>query len=464
MRLAAVLTALALTVTPAGPVHKQPGLDWGDCADDVPRFPPDREVVVCATLTLPVDWADPHGPTFGMTVAKRFATDKAHKVGALVFGPGGPGDSGVVRVRKGDRFTPEQLARFDIVSFDPRTVQRTAAPACTPPPGRPPVILRDQADFDTAVMANRAYWAQCAATSPVFEHADSVSIARDLDVLRRALGERRLTFHGSSYGTLLGEMYAERFPDRVRAIVLESVFDHDLPLTDFVRTEAAALQDSFDEFVAWCGRVTTTECALHGTDVRATWRSILHRADDNGYAPLTSFEIASAPLGLLQDPRWHDFADLIKALDGGFVPPPPQLDVAAGIFCGDFPAPVRDFTAYRKIVKVAADAAPDVRYGAGMLAISTCLGWPQPVANPPHRPAVRTHVPLLLINAVHDPRTAYVWARHVAAELGRSGRLVTYEGWGHGSYLRNDCTKAVVDRYLIDLVVPPPGTSCPAAV
>ncbi len=461
MRLVAMFTALALSVTPAGLTHKPPGLDWGGCPDDIPKYPPTADVV-CAALALPVDWADPHGPSFGMVVAKRFAKDQDHKVGALVFGPGGPGDSGVERVRKGDRFSDEQLNRFDIVSFDPRTVQRTAAPTCTPQEDRPPVILRDQADFDDAVTANRAYWAQCAATSPVFRNADSTTIARDLDALRQALGERKLTFHGSSYGTLLGEMYAEQFPGRVRAIVLESVFDHDLPLTEFVRTEAAALQDSFDEFVAWCGRVTTAECVLHGTDVKATWRSILERADDNGYYPRTPFEIASAPLGFLQTPRWPEFAALIQALDGGLVPPAPTLDVASGIFCGDFPAPVRDFTAYRKILKVAAEAAPDVRYGAGMLAISTCLGWPQPIANPPHRLDVRTRVPLLLINARHDPRTAYVWAQHVAAELGHSGRLVTYEGWGHGSYLSNDCTEAVVDRYLIDLTIPLPGASCPA--
>lgn len=457
MRLVALFAALTLAVTPATP-HNSPGLDWGDCPDDVPRYPPGPEVV-CADLTLPVDWADPHGPTFEMSVAKRFARVSERRVGTLVFGPGGPGDSGVERIRKNDRFSDEQMDRFDLVSFDPRTVQRTAAPTCAPQAERPPVILRDQADFDDTVTANRAYWARCDATSPVFGNADTVTIARDLDALRGALGESRLTFHGSSYGTLLGEMYAERYPGRVRAIVLESVFDHDLSLTDFVRTEAVALQDSFDEFVAWCGRVAEDEC---GPDVRGTWRSVLERADRGDYSPRSTFEIASAPLGYLQTPRWHEFAALIKQLDGGYVPPALTLPISAGVFCADFPAAVHDYRSYRKVLDVARRAAPDVRYGAGMLAISTCLGWPQPIANPPHRLEVRTQVPLLLINAAHDPRTPYQWAQHVAAELGRSGRLVTYQGWGHGSYQSNDCTVAVVDRYLIDRVVPPPGSTCPA--
>jgi pimeloyl-ACP methyl ester carboxylesterase len=460
MRLVAMAAALALSVTPAGLAHRSPGLGWGPCADDVKNHPPD-DSVACATLTLPVDWADPDGPTFGMAVVKRIAEDQEHKVGSLVFGPGGPSDSGVDRVRINNRFSEAQLSRFDIVSFDPRTVKRTAPTACGPQPGSPPVLLASRAQFDAAVVTNRAYWDRCRAGNPVFDHADSVTMARDLDALRRALGEPELTFHGSSYGTLLGEMYAEQFPHRVRAIVLESAFDHNLPLTEFVRSEAAGAQDAFDEFVAWCGRVTTAECVLHGTDVRATWRSVLERADQNAYEPRTTFEIAALPMGLT--PQWPALAAMIKQLDGGYVPPKPPLDVASGVFCADFPADVRDFRAYRQLVAIAARAAPDVRYGAGLLAIRTCLGWPQPVANPPHRLHVRTSTPVLVFNAVHDPRTPYPWARHVAAELGGSGRLVTYLGSGHGQYQASDCTEGVIDDYLIDLKVPPPGASCPAA-
>jgi pimeloyl-ACP methyl ester carboxylesterase len=422
------------------------------------------ERVRCARLRLPVDWARPHGATFELSVARRTALDPDRRVGTLVFGPGGPGDSGVERIRKGDRFSPEMLDRFDLVSFDPRTVFRSAAPTCTPDPAlpKPPVPLTGQADFDAAVAYNRAWWDRCRPTSPVFEHADTLSTVEDLEALRRALGEPRLTFHGSSYGTLLGQQYAERYPGRVRAVVLESVFDHSLDVRAFVRTSAAALQDAFDEFVSWCEG--PAECALDGRDVRAVWAGVLARADRDEYRPRTAFDVTAAALGMLSGPRWADLARVIADLDAGRGSVPEvNLSLAVSAFCADWPSGVRDYAEYAELLRIARAAAPDVRYGAGLLSVQTCLGWPTPVRNPPHEVRVRTRTPLLLINARHDPRTGYAWAVHVAAQLGRHGRLVTYDGWGHGSYRRTDCTTAVVDRYLMDLTLPPPGTHCPAA-
>ncbi|PTA47602.1 alpha/beta hydrolase [Micromonospora sp. RP3T] len=462
--LALAVTVLTLVAGWPAPAHADPPpprLAWGECADDLPGVPPDPDVR-CARLRLPVDWARPHGPTFELAVARRAARVPERRVGTLVFGPGGPGDSGVERIRRGDRFSDELLDRFDLVSFDPRTVARTAAPACAPDPTlrRPPIPLAGPADFDALLAYNRAWWARCRPTSPVFDHADTLSTVHDLEALRRALGERRLTFHGSSYGTLLGQQYAERYPGRVRAVVLEGVFDHSLGVRPFVRTQAAALQDAFDEFVAWCDR--STECVLHGRDVRAVWADVLARADRGDYAPRTAFDVTAVTLRELAGPRWPQLATAIRSMAAGTPPDEVRLPVAVAAFCADWPAPVRNYAEYAGLVREAAAAAPDVRYGAGLLAVQTCLGWPSPVRNPPHQLRVRTRTPLLLLNARHDPRTGYAWATDVARQLGRHGRLVTYEGWGHGTYLRTDCTTAVVDRYLVDVTVPAPGTRCPA--
>ncbi|GAA2615163.1 hypothetical protein GCM10010304_80420 [Streptomyces roseoviolaceus] len=122
---------------------------------------------------------------------------------------------------------------------------------------------------------NRRLRADCRAyTGPVFDRLDTAQTVRDVEALRAALGERKLTFHGSSYGTLLGAQYAETYPRRVRAIVLESVMDHSVPTTrDFLQSEAATAEDSFREFVRWCDGAA--DCALHGRDVRAVWQGLL---------------------------------------------------------------------------------------------------------------------------------------------------------------------------------------------
>lgn len=460
--LTAIVTGLALAATPPASAADppRPRIVWTQCLDDSPGVPVDDEVE-CGKLRLPVDWARPRGETFELAIARRAALKPDQRVGTLVFGPGGPSDSGVDRIRRNNRFSAEILDRFDTVSFDPRGVARSAGPQCSlalPPP----LLPTSQDDFDRTVAANRAQWAACRATSAVWDHADTASAVRDLDVLRAALGERQLTFHGSSYGTLLGQQYAERYPRRVRAIVLESVFDHSLGVRDFVRTQAVAAQDAFDEFVAWC-TPEQVDCALRGSDVRRVWRDALNDADEGRYPGHTAFEIALLPIARLSRPDRAGLAADIAGLSRGTVPPIQLPPLVTSVFCADWPADVPDFPAYARLVRDARAVAPDARYGAGLLALRACLGWPSPVANPPARLRVTTQRPLLLLNSRHDVRTGHVWAANVARQLGRHGRLVTYEGSGHGAYGTTPCTEAVVDRYLIDLVVPPPGTSCPTA-
>jgi alpha-beta hydrolase superfamily lysophospholipase len=128
--------------------------------------------------------------------------------------------------------------------------------------------------------------------------------------------------------------------------------------------------------------------------------------------------------------------------------------------CSDWSLPVRDYAGYAAVLRRAAAVAPDVRYPAQVFALTMCLGWPKPVANPQRVLHVRTSIPLLLLNSRHDPATGYNWALAVARQLGRGGVLVTYQGGGHGSYTLSDCMQQTADRYLIALTVPRPGTTC----
>ncbi|MBQ1013689.1 alpha/beta fold hydrolase, partial [Micromonospora sp. M51] len=205
--------ALALTaagLTPASPAAARPQpaptIDWRPCAADASAE--------CGTLSLPVDWNRPRGERFDLSLARRVA-NPATRQGALVFGPGGPGDSGVDRVVNGSsRFSDDLRARFDIVSFDPRGTGGSHPVICARDLlARQPQLIADQAQFDAVLADNALLRADCRArTGALYDHVDTTSAARDLDAVRAALGERQLTFHGSSYGTLLGQRYAELYP------------------------------------------------------------------------------------------------------------------------------------------------------------------------------------------------------------------------------------------------------------
>jgi len=456
-----VAAATAVVAVAAPPVSARPAaIDWQPCAATGEAAGAD-----CATLQLPIDWADPAAGTFGFRIARRTATDPAARVGTLIFGPGGPGDSGVRLVSTDpSRFSDELRRRFDIVSFDPRGVGASHPITCpdSPPLPAAPAVLTSQADFDETLKGNRELWKECRRlTGPLFDHADSASAVRDLDALRAALGERTLTFHGSSYGTLLGELYAEQYPDRVRAIVLESAVDHSRRVDGFLRTQAWALQDSFDAFVDWC-TPQQQACVLRGEDIRAVWAEVRGKAD-RGEVNLPPYQLVANVHKKLARADYLGLAGFIDTMRDGGPGPTQQLNPVLAVFCADWALPVRDYREYRRLLDRAEAQAPDLRYPAGVFAPSACLGWPQPVANPQHRLRVHTRTPLLLINARHDPASGYNWATEVARQLGRGGVLLTYDGAGHGSYNSSDCMRQAVDAYLISLTVPARGTVCPAA-
>lgn len=185
--IAAVTGLAAAPVVNAEPVTAR-SLQWAPCDD------PKNPGAECATLTVPIDWARPDGPTLGLAVARRKATGSGARVGSMVFGPGGPGDSGVERVVSGiSRFSPETRRRFDIVSFDPRGVGRSNPVTCSDEllAQRPSPEMTDRADFDATLAYNQRLRADCRArTGPVFDHLDTAQTVRDLDALRASLGGR----------------------------------------------------------------------------------------------------------------------------------------------------------------------------------------------------------------------------------------------------------------------------------
>ncbi|GII83787.1 peptidase [Sphaerisporangium siamense] len=472
----AALLGVLISLLPAVPAAAGPApLAWAPCPEDA--------TVQCASLTLPVNWDAPRGAAFRMAVALRPAADPSARVGTLVINPGGPGNSGVDAVLTNWLgLSPELLRRFDVVGFDPRGVGRSNPVLCSLrlAMAAPDPLMADQAAFDRRLAYNARYRDDCRArTGPLYDRVDSASVVRDLDALRAALGEPKLTFYGVSYGTLIGQLYAERFPGRVRALALDSNMDHSLGTTAMLDTDTWTTQDSFDQFAAWCAR--SADCALHGRDVRALWRDLLERAGRGELPDPTAPGAPLAPIMLIYQvfnafyaPDWPAVADLLHALDTGAPartaaapaeePEDEVFNDATQVVCQDFLLPIRDHREFARHLRRLETIAPDMRMSPVSVALTVaCLGQPAPVPNPQHRLRVDGTPPLLLVNGRHDPAAGYPWALSTARQIGDEARLLTYDGAGHGMYGRTPCVTGAVDRYLVSRALPAPGAHCAPA-
>lgn len=462
-------------------------VDWTPC--------PDHPTAECGTLRLPVDWSDPAGEKFDMAVARRKATDPDRRVGALLVNPGGPGDPGVdfVLTRTPAQFSKELQARFDIVGFDPRGVGLSRPVKCsTELLGRAPSPYpRDQAEFDRLAAYNRELREDCRRHSgPIFDHADTLGVVRDMEALRRALGEERLNYFGHSYGTLIGEQYAELYGDRIRAMALTANIDHSLGTRDFMLSSAVAAEDSFHQFVKWCER--SPSCALHGRDVTAVWDRLLARADrgeiqdpENPGRTLSGNDISFFAFRYkFYGPDYDELADHVAALEAqpGRSPraePQPGASGAApaaedteqrttaqpfaAVFCQDWRIRPKDYKEFARLTAAELRAAPHMRGSPRVhAAMAGCVGWPDEVNNPQHRLRITGAPEILMLHSRHDPANNYAWATNVHRQTRDTTVLLTYEGAGHSVYGRGDCTRGAVDDYLTALKVPQDGSSCPA--
>ncbi|WP_170990742.1 alpha/beta fold hydrolase [Herbidospora galbida] len=473
-RYAALLTGLTLAslTWPAPAAAREPL--WRDCAGR--DLPADMR---CATIEVPVDWAEAGGPRITLDLVRLPATEPARRIGSVLGVPGGPGASGVEDLKRAAAGLADLRRRFDLVAYDPRTsvwLDRLP-PACL----EPATTLSEpvsRTDYRALTEAMAAGFAACreADTTGLFATMDSLSVAKDMDAIRRALGEERLSFMANSYGGAPAVAYARLFPRRIRAMYLDGTANHvDGWLTQTLRT-LPVMEETLTRFAAWCA--ATPACALHGQDVKAVWRELTEGADRTpirvtsphfGEGELTGWHLRS--FGFTADPgpgnaRWSAFADAIaKAVRGdgsGFA------DAALGnarawatpgalaMTCGDG----RGYTGYAQLEEFrrqARQASPN--FGGAAFDALGCTGWPLRVANPPRPLPTRELPPLLGAGSMWGD---YVWTESLIRKVPGSV-TVGYDGPGHALYLwGKKCPIRYATTYLTDLRLPPPGTVCPA--
>lgn len=456
---------------------------WEPCAAD--------RAVWCGSVPVPLDWSRPNGPTIKLTVYRRPASDPTARIGSLVTGyPLAPGLI-LIGPESFQSFTPEITRHFDIVSWDPRGLGDNpircsakladrlllAVSDATPLP-------TDQTELNRTKAVSRRLLDDCRTrTGPLFDQVHGLNEVRDLDAIRAALGEDRLTFYGTSLGTLMGQQYAEKFPNRIRAIVLDGVVDHSLGTQGWWQAQATGTQIAFDAFAAWSDR--TPASALHGRNVHALWHDLLARAERGELPSAADPPRPAVPKELmrlayydLSDARWVELSQLLATVDAGApVPAQPASNGDDGVIefplvqvtCEDFRFPIRDYPHFAALLRRTKRISPDLPFaGDGLTASLACLG----ATTPPGNPLRRLHVhhaatPLLLVNSATDANTSYRMATNVARQLGPNGVLLTYDGPGHGLYHQQpirggQCVDAAVDRYLLTQTLPPPGSHCPA--
>jgi pimeloyl-ACP methyl ester carboxylesterase len=434
---------------------------------------PGSAVTQCGILRVPADWSHPHGPKINVAVARRPADDPAHRIGTLFFNPGGPGDGGVKYVIAADTFFSDTLrARFDIVSVDPRGVGDSTPIRCGVPALTPEYTFfpRTQQEFDAMVAHNRAVARSCLQeTGPLLLHADTVSVARDHEALRIALGVSTVNWLGLSYGTQLGAQYAQLYPKRTRAMVLDAVLDHSS--SDVLLTAAAAttVEEAFNRFATWCD--TAPDCALRGEDVAAVYDALVQRAQKHpipvqgALRPVTGDDIrmntptyllAKTPNVIAGQLSWALFSQALKlAVDGdaSFFPFPPPNGPTDPIFarlanhCGDYASDIHTFADMQRRIEMGRQLAPHLQGGSEFWQGVLCVGWPFQVANPVRRLDVRG-VPTLIVHANHDPSVSYQWAFELASQI-RGSSVLTRNGDGHTSYYTSDCARDAMDQFLL---------------
>ncbi|RSM86606.1 hydrolase [Kibdelosporangium aridum] len=457
-----------------------PTLNWARCTEE------GLQQYECATADVPLDYAKPHGAKLGVAVLRQRAT--GDRIGTLFTAVGGPGGSGIDAAKDG-LASPEIARRFDIVTFDQRGVVRSRQVQCFATPeeqerfwGTVPMPPATPVQEKQTTKATKAFTEGCARHSAdLAKNLTTVDVVRDLDLLRRAVGDAKLTYTGGSYASYIGEVYGALFGDRVRALQLNAMVDpvsYSTSTLNALWERAEATAGVWAEFARLCTEAGKSKCAFAGPDVNGRNASLLARLK-NGPITVGRGEAAvqvryqdlvPAQVQMLYDPQgWPALAAILDAIERG---PDGDPRIAGAILGGagfrlDF---LSSFIAI-SCADITMPKAPGLwplfakafdanvpHYGRHWLYMTQpCATWPEAKQRYTGPWRLRSDVPALLINNRFDPVTPLSMAVKAQRIMGNA-RLVVVEGHGHS--IVGACTDRIRADYLIGLRLPPEGSFC----
>ncbi|PSL05459.1 alpha/beta hydrolase family protein [Haloactinopolyspora alba] len=476
-------------------------LNWEDCDEEFQ----------CTTATVPVDYDEPDGDTIELSVLRAPATSE-DRMGSLLVNPGGPGASGVEYARVAGAVATEQVREhYDIVGFDPRGVGESQPIDCLDDAELDEFVASDMSPDDESEISEMRESVQdfaegCKARSgDLLPHVGTDDVARDLDILRAALGDERLNYLGKSYGTYIGAIYADLFPDRVGRMVLDGAMDPTLSSKEMALGQVRGFERALSAFLDWC--VEQDNCAAGSTEsgARQTIRGFFQQVDEEplptsdenrplteslafygvilplyltaaeGYPALN--EALAAALNEGDGQPLLTFADIYLERNSSGEYKSNQNEAIVAVNCVDHPSggTIEDAQAsvseFRKVSPIFGPSMAWNGVGCGTLLSNGDNGEDsdngegsdggEPTAAADIAPTTADGAaPILVVGTTGDPATPYEWAQSLADQLS-SGVLLTYEASVHTAYLSgSDCIDKAVDAYLLNGTAPEQGKRC----
>ncbi len=445
----------------------------------------------CATATAPLDWSNPRRAPIELALIRQPATGTP--IGSLLVNPGGPGGSGYDFIAHSIDYAVDAKLRanYDIVGFDPRGVNRSSAVSCYDDPKQLDAFLFDLPKAQPGTPASAAeieqsmakFGEQCAKFSgDLLGFVDTVSAARDLDMLRAVLGDKKLNYLGYSYGTFLGATYAELFPKKTGRLVLDGALDPSTSDFQVTKTQAVGFESALRAYLVDC--LTTKGCPFSGTVESATAQigALLDNLDVNPIRAKDGRQLGSGTmftaiiLPLYSRDNWPALGDLFTTVMAGTAdyaftladsyysrdPNGTYSDNSTEAFlainCLDSRSTSTEAgldVEAAALKQVAPLFGPRMSYGG-----TSCAKWPAQPTRDRGPITAAGAAPILVVGTTNDPATPYIWAQALASQL-ESGHLVTYTGEGHTAYNKsNACVNDAVDSYLIDGTVPKADPRC----